>query len=59
MTIVEPLPAPAGTELPLAERSPAAECAAVAPASLRPELAHAHGKRCYWDFRECRWVCTA
>jgi hypothetical protein len=18
---------------------------------------HAHGTRCYWDYRECRWVC--
>jgi hypothetical protein len=19
---------------------------------------HEHGIRCYWDFRECRWVCV-
>ncbi len=18
---------------------------------------HAHGAHCYWDYRECRWVC--
>ncbi len=18
---------------------------------------HQHGRRCYWDLRECRWVC--
>jgi hypothetical protein len=19
---------------------------------------HAHGTHCYWDYRECRWVCS-
>jgi len=20
---------------------------------------HVHGAHCYWDYRECRWVCPA
>ena len=55
MAILEPAPALPADVLPL-EPSPLPE-----PAAPREYVGpdHEHGVRCYWDFRECRWVCAA
>jgi hypothetical protein len=29
-----------------------------APVDRNATPRHEHGVRCYWDFRECRWVCV-
>ena len=29
------------------------------PAKQSHSRGHQHTKRCYWDYRECRWVCPA
>ncbi len=62
MTILDPAPAPSAVEdtaSPTSSASPTAvQMRAFVRSGGRP-AAHDHGVRCYWDFRDCRWVCTA
>ena len=51
MTILEEVPAPVSDDPDLRKPAPATVDRAATPR-------HEHGLRCYWDFRECRWVCV-
>jgi hypothetical protein len=57
MTILEPAPAPAA----VTDQAPVVPAYEPVRATPLPERhhGHLHGVRCYWDFRECRWVCAA
>jgi hypothetical protein len=56
MTLLEPLPALPTVETPPVLPQPAPD--RPVPTALADPW-HAHSNRCYWDFRECRWVCAS
>jgi len=62
MTILEPAPvltAVDHTASPAPTASPTVVQLQAFVRSGGQAAGHDHGRTCYWDFRDCRWVCTS